>query len=125
MARNTRFSTALATTTIGAVAVFALLSGSPARSQTAASSNPAETTFKTDCSMCHGPDGSGTPLGKRMGAPDLRSKAVQTLTPDAMTKIVTSGKGNMPAFGTRLTSAQISQVIAYVRKFHPAAAAGQ
>ena len=107
---------------IASFAGFVFLSGVAAHSQTAADANPAETAFKTNCSMCHGPDGAGTPFGKRMGAPDLRSKAVQDLPPTAMVKIVTDGKNNMPAFGTRMDSTQIHALVEYIRKFHPAPA---
>jgi cytochrome c553 len=33
-------------------------------------------TFRTKCAMCHGPDGSGSEVGKSMNVPDLRSPAV-------------------------------------------------
>ena len=109
--------------TMAALMGFALLSGSAAYSQTPAPANPAETAFKTNCVMCHGSDGSGTTLGKQMGAPDLRSKPVQDLTPAAMAKIITEGKNNMPPFGARMDSTQIHALVEYIRKFHPAPAA--
>ena len=39
-------------------------------------------TFRTKCATCHGPDGSGSEVGKTMNVPDLRSPAVQK-RPDA------------------------------------------
>ena len=115
----------LRNSTTAAFLGFVFLSASIAHSQTAPAqtapdTNPAETAFKTNCAMCHGPDGAGTPFGKRVGAPDLRAKEVQALSSAALAKIVTDGKNNMPAFGARMDSAQISALIEYIRKFHPA-----
>lgn len=106
--------------TLCAFAGLALLSASNAYSQTANKANSAEADFKTNCSMCHGDDGSGTTLGKRMGAPDLRSKEVQDMPAAALEKIVSEGKGNMPAFGARLSNAQIHGLVEYIRTFRAA-----
>ena len=107
------------------VAGFACLSGSMAHAQTAASASPGETAFKTNCSMCHGADGAGSPFGKRLGAPDLRSKEVHDLSSEALAKIISGGKNNMPAFGTRLDSTQIQQLVEYIRHLHAAQASAK
>lgn len=98
-----------------------LTAGSFAYSQTAAPADAA-TTFKSKCAACHGQDGSGSALGKRLHAPDLRSKDVQSQTTDALVQVVTKGKENMPAFGNRLDSDQINKLVAYIRTFHADAA---
>lgn len=104
-----------------AVAVLAgfvfLTAGSVAYSQTAAPADAA-TTFKSKCAACHGQDGSGSTLGKRLHAPDLRSKEVQGQSNDALVQVVTKGKDNMPAFGNRLDNDQIQKLVAYIRTFH-------
>jgi cytochrome c6 len=86
-----------------------------------AQSNPNESgsdIYKKSCMTCHAADGSGSSLGKRLHAPDLRTKAVQDQSLEAMTQIVTTGKANMPSFKTRLDTQQIQKVVDYVRQFH-------
>ncbi len=65
--------------------------------------------------MCHGPDGSGSAVGKSLGAPDLRSKAVQSQTDKQLTDVIAYGKGQMPPNSGKLTDAQITQLVKYVR----------
>jgi len=93
--------------------------------QSAALGNPSEgqKIFADKCVRCHGDDGSGnTVLGKPLGAMDLRSAPVQALTDAQIYTQIDKGKLNMPPFGGALNSAQINDLIAYVRKFgkHPA-----
>ena len=58
---------------------------------------------------CHGPDGKG----KR--APALTD--VGGDSDSKLTGIIHNGKDKMPAFGTQLTDAQITKVVAYVKAF--------
>lgn len=76
-----------------------------------------EETFKTNCAMCHGSDGSGnTDVGKALQADDLRTSDVQKLTTADLVKIVQEGKNNkMPPFKDKLTSEQAKDVVSYVR----------
>jgi len=75
-----------------------------------------EKIFKTQCSVCHGLDGSGsTPMGQKMKAPDLRSSAVQKQSDGQLTETIKRGKGNMPSFEKRLDEGKITQVVAHVR----------
>jgi mono/diheme cytochrome c family protein len=70
--------------------------------------------YKTKCAPCHGPDGSGqTPVGKNLKVRDLRSSEVQKLTDADITKVLTEGKGKMPA--SKLPAPDIKTVIAFVR----------
>lgn len=122
MIRNLEVSS-LFRSLVAAFAVLACAAGSAAHSQTAPpgaspSASPGETLFKTNCSMCHGADGAGSPFGKRLGAPDFRSKDVQDLSNVALSKIISDGKNNMPAFGTRFSADQINQLVEYIRHFH-------
>ena len=103
-------------------AFVSLALGQIASSQAAPDNDAAAATYKKSCVTCHAADGSGTALGKRLHAPDLRTKEVQDKTPAALMQIITTGKANMPAFGTRLTSQQIQQVVDYIRQFHADAA---
>src|SRR5205807_5235396 len=55
-------------------------------------------TFRTKCAMCHGPDGSGSEVGKSMNVPDLRSALVQKLPDAELAQVIANGKGGMPSF---------------------------
>jgi mono/diheme cytochrome c family protein len=90
----------------------------PVLAETAAdatSATPKE-IFSQNCAMCHGPDGAGTPLGKRMGVADLRSAVVQKQTDPALAQVVSSGRNNMPPFKAKLSDDQIAAVIKHIRQ---------
>ena len=73
--------------------------------------------YAQNCARCHGADGRAqTRQGRSNDAVDLTS---DDWTPDTArdTRIVTRGKGDMPAFGRRLSAAQVSAVVQYVRRF--------
>ncbi|MFZ0637291.1 MAG: c-type cytochrome [Candidatus Acidiferrales bacterium] len=73
--------------------------------------------FKTKCAVCHAADGSGSSqMGKQLGANDLRSDGVQKQTDAQLTESITNGKGKkMPAYKGKLTDAQITQLVDYIR----------
>jgi mono/diheme cytochrome c family protein len=76
----------------------------------------AEKIYKTNCVVCHAPDGSGSsPSGKALKAEDLRSDVVQKKSDAELTAAITNGKGKMPAFGKKLKPDQIAQLVAYIR----------
>jgi mono/diheme cytochrome c family protein len=77
----------------------------------------AASLFKTKCASCHDADGSGSgPVGKKMGASDLRSPEVQKLTDAELTEVIKNGKGkNMPPYKDKLTDDQIKQLVAHIR----------
>jgi cytochrome c6 len=72
-------------------------------------------TFKTKCALCHGPDGSGSEVGKSMNVPDFRSDAVQKLSDAELAQIVSDGKSGMPSFKGSLTADQIHALVKHVR----------
>jgi mono/diheme cytochrome c family protein len=72
--------------------------------------------YTAKCALCHGPDGGGqTPAGKTMKARDLRSAEVQKQTDIELTKIISGGKGKMPAYGKQMSTAEIEALIAHIR----------
>ena len=75
-------------------------------------------TFRTKCAMCHGPDGSGSAVGRSMNVPDLRSPVVQKLPDAQLAQIISDGKGGMPSFKSSLSEDQIHSLVAYVRWLH-------
>jgi cytochrome c6 len=76
-------------------------------------------TFRAKCAMCHGPDGSGSEVGKSMNVPDLRSPAVQKLPDAQLAQIISDGKGGMPSFKSSLNEEQIHSLVVYIRSLHP------
>ena len=72
--------------------------------------------FKGNCISCHGPGGAGTPLGKSIHAPDLRSDEVQKKPDSELAQTITEGKGDMPSFKRILDPGQVQAVVAYVRE---------
>jgi len=93
-----------------------IAAGPLAIAQTIAATEAAASTYKANCVICHADDGSGTALGIRLKAKDLRSKEVQDKTSAELAQTIRAGKGNMPAFGTRMDSEQIDKLIEYVRQ---------
>lgn len=75
--------------------------------------------YSSTCARCHGPDGQGTPR-----APSLNVKSFLKDTPDlAIQQIVTLGVPGtaMPAWGDRLTDAEIQAIVGFIRSWEPAA----
>jgi mono/diheme cytochrome c family protein len=73
------------------------------------------TTFRTKCAICHGPDGSGSEVGKSMNVPDLRSQAVQQLADAELAQIISDGKNGMPSFKSSFSADQIQALVKHVR----------
>jgi cytochrome c6 len=90
----------------------ALAASSPARA-----ADDGASLFKANCVVCHGADGTGTPTGKALKAPDLHSEAVQKLTDKEIFDQIENGKNNMPPFKGTLNADQVKSLVAYVRTF--------
>lgn len=73
--------------------------------------------FKTDCSPCHGPDGSGnTQTGKALKAKDLRSDEVQKQSDAELAAIISKGRNKMPAFDWKFSPDVINSLVVYIRQ---------
>lgn len=68
--------------------------------------------YKTKCASCHGPDGKGSAMGKKMGSPELGGSKMSAAE---VAKVVEEGKGKMMAFKGKLTPEQVKAVSAYVK----------
>ncbi len=90
----------------------ALAASSPVRA-----ADDGASLFKSNCVVCHGADGTGTPTGKALKAPDLHSVAVQKLTDKEIFDQIENGKNNMPPFKGTLNADQVKLLVAYVRTF--------
>jgi mono/diheme cytochrome c family protein len=76
-----------------------------------------ENVFKSHCVLCHGTDATGnTTMGKQLKARNLHSAIVQKKSDAELKHIITDGEGNMPPFSAQLSSAQIDDLVAYVRQ---------
>lgn len=77
------------------------------------------TLFSQNCARCHGPEGQGT-----QRAPALNVKSFLTSTSDlAMQQIITLGVPgtSMPAWGDRMTAAEIQAIVGFVRQWEATA----
>jgi mono/diheme cytochrome c family protein len=79
--------------------------------------------FNRNCARCHGGDGRGeTPLGRLYKSPDFTDprwweKNSKINSSTTLRSIVTRGKAGMPAFGKKLTKAEIKLLVNHVRSF--------
>jgi mono/diheme cytochrome c family protein len=72
--------------------------------------------YKSKCATCHGPDGKGgTTVGKSMKVRDLSAPDVQRQSDTDLQKIISDGKGKMPPYKAKLSVADISSLVAYIR----------
>src|SRR6185437_4188393 len=73
-------------------------------------------TYKSKCQMCHAADGSGsTPAGKSTKAISFSSPDIVKKSDEELIAATKNGKGKMPAYTGKLTDAQITDVVAYIR----------
>jgi len=61
-----------------------------------AGAQDASALFKSKCAGCHGADGTGSAMGKKMGAYDFTAAEVQGMSDAQLTDIITNGKNKMP-----------------------------
>jgi len=98
------------------VASLTLFPISNARAKSAQDSAATTAAFKTKCALCHGPDGSGSEVGKSMNVPDFRSQAVQNVSDAELAQVISDGKSGMPSFKNSLTADQIHALVKHIRK---------
>jgi cytochrome c6 len=103
---------------IAVIAAFSAVAGisawaiaSPVEAVSSGETSP-RSLYVQNCARCHGSNGKGqTVLGKRLEADDLTASTASTAK---ITRVITSGRGKMPAFRKKLTSAQIESLAGYV-----------
>ena len=71
--------------------------------------------YKTKCVSCHGADGTGSAMGKKMGAHDFTASAVQGMSDEDLIAVTANGKGKMPGYGKSLKADDIKGLVAYIR----------
>ena len=80
----------------------------------------AKSLFKEKCARCHGEDGRGqTVIGQMLNPPDFTDEKWSKPDIDAakLARSVGEGKGEMPAFGKKLTRQEIARLVIYIRMF--------
>jgi cytochrome c6 len=97
-----------------AIAAFAGLPLASARPSTeAAGLADGRSLYNAHCASCHGRDGrSNTPRGRETEADDISGG----VSVEKTIRVVTNGRGEMPAFRRRLTKAQIESIARYVAR---------
>jgi cytochrome c6 len=78
------------------------------------SAQDASALFKSKCAGCHAADGTGSAMGKKMGAHDFTSPEVQKVPDTELTDIITNGKNKMPKYGS-LKPEEVKGLVAYIR----------
>jgi mono/diheme cytochrome c family protein len=75
-------------------------------------------SFDKTCASCHGQDGKGNPaMTKVFGEKELNiaTKEVAGKKDDELLKVITEGKGKMPASGKTLSKSDQKAVVEHVR----------
>lgn len=90
-------------------AVLLLLGGCGTSSRTTIGATDVPQAFRANCVSCHGADLQG-----RMGASTNLTKVGQRMTKDGIVKQIKQGGGGMPAFGSRLSDAQIQALASWL-----------
>jgi mono/diheme cytochrome c family protein len=76
--------------------------------------------FDDKCARCHGADGRGhTVIGGMLGVPDFSDERwwAKEKSESLLVNSITNGKGDMPAFGKKLSRREISILVTHVRGF--------
>jgi cytochrome c6 len=81
---------------------------------TARAQNASETLYKAKCAACHAADGSGSPIGKKMGVHDFTAADVQKMSDADLSGTIATGKNKMPKYGS-LRPEDIKGLVVYIR----------
>lgn len=104
------------------LALASLSTGHSARSVTKANTAQTEldasVLFGKHCDTCHGKDGRARTFKAKFNhARNLTDAKWQAeVSDERIFNSITNGKGKMPAWGKKLSEAQINALVAYVRK---------
>jgi cytochrome c6 len=100
----------LSTSVFTAATAFALLFSL----SVSAHAQDASALFKSKCAGCHSADGTGSPMGKKMGAHDFTTADVQGMSDAQLTDVITNGKNKMPKYAS-LKPEEVKGLVAYIR----------
>ena len=79
----------------------------------------ASALFAKNCATCHGKDGEAKTFKAKFNhARNLTDSQWQaSVTDERLFNSITNGRGHMPAWGKKLSEAEINSLVAYVRQF--------
>jgi mono/diheme cytochrome c family protein len=76
-----------------------------------------ETTFKENCSGCHGESGRGdTPIGKALMVPSFKDASIARKSDTDLLRAIKNGSGKMPAFQGKLQDREVTALVRYVHQ---------
>jgi mono/diheme cytochrome c family protein len=96
-------------------AVFAISLGMVAWSSSALAQADASKLYQTKCAGCHGADGTGSSMGKKLGVHDFHDADVQAMSDDQVSEAIAKGKGKMPAYEKSLKPEDIKNLASYCK----------
>ena len=79
----------------------------------------ARANYQKHCEGCHGETGEGGLVkveNKRIKVPSLKADHALKHTDEQITKMITNGEEEMPSFKDKMSTAEISEMVRYVRK---------
>lgn len=89
----------------------------PATSLPVVKTSDPTSLFKTHCARCHGADGSAdTESGRIYETPDISGGRLKSVPKERLERLVSKGKGSMPAFGKKLSASQIASLVSHMRE---------
>lgn len=78
----------------------------------------ARANFTKNCEPCHGPNGEGGVVkvdDKKIKVPSLKAEHAIKHTDEQLTKMITNGEEEMPAFKDKLKPEEITEMVRFVR----------
>ena len=94
-------------------------SAAPAPSASVDELANARANYTKNCDGCHGPKGEGGLVkvnNKQIKVPSLKADHAIKHTDEQLTKMITNGEEEMPAFKDKLKPAEIADMVRFVRK---------
>ena len=79
----------------------------------------ARAIYTKNCEACHGPNAEGGLAkvnNKQIKVPSLKAEHAIKHTDEQLTKMITNGEEQMPAFKDKLKPEEISEMVRYIRK---------
>jgi mono/diheme cytochrome c family protein len=79
----------------------------------------ARANFKKNCEACHGPEATGGLVkvdNKQIKGPSLKSEHAIKHPDDKLTKMITNGEEEMPAFKDKMSAQEIADMVRFIRK---------
>lgn len=81
----------------------------------------ARANYSKNCEGCHGPEGMGGLVkvdNKQLKVPSLHAEHAKKHTDEQIIDFITNGHEEMPAFKTKLSPAEINELVRFVRKVY-------